>query len=331
MVATIIDVAKKCGYSKATVSRAFASPEAVSERAKARIYAAANELNYTPNPIARAMARQKTDNITFVIHENQYPAILNPFYSSALEAIMQETMKRNYGLFVTTNDHVRLPSGEVSIKKHMDGVIIAGQTDRSSIESFCKQNIPVVVLNNLIQMEHLPCIAVDNYHGAKCAAEHLIQKGHRRIASLEGRFSPQIYHDRHNGYMDAIVSAGLTVDPLLIRDVDANELCAETCAREMLSCPERPTALLCTNDTIAVGAMKAAMRMGLRIPEDVAVIGFDDSYVSRVIEPELTTVRIDSLQMGKLAVEMLFRLIDGEELSKWYIEMPTELIVRGTT
>ena len=125
MVATIIDVAKKCGYSKATVSRAFASPEAVSERAKARIYAAANELNYTPNPIARAMARQKTDNITFVIHENQYPAILNPFYSSALEAIMQETMKRNYGLFVTTNDHVRLPSGEVSIKKHMDGVIIA--------------------------------------------------------------------------------------------------------------------------------------------------------------------------------------------------------------
>ena len=94
MVATIIDVAKKCGYSKATVSRAFASPEAVSERAKARIYAAANELNYTPNPIARAMARQKTDNITFVIHENQYPAILNPFYSSALEAIMQETMKR---------------------------------------------------------------------------------------------------------------------------------------------------------------------------------------------------------------------------------------------
>ena len=314
MVATIIDVAKKCGYSKATVSRAFASPEAVSERAKARIYAAANELNYTPNPIARAMARQKTDNITFVIHENQYPAILNPFYSSALEAIMQETMKRNYGLFVTTNDHVRLPSGEVSIKKHMDGVIIAGQTDRSSIESFCKQNIPVVVLNNLIQMEHLPCIAVDNYHGAKCAAEHLIQKGHRRIALLEGRFSPQIYHDRHNGYMDAIVSAGLTVDPLLIRDVDANELCAETCAREMLSCPERPTALLCTNDTIAVGAMKAAMRMGLRIPEDVAVIGFDDSYVSRVIEPELTTVRIDSLQMGKLAVEMLFRLIDGDAI-----------------
>lgn len=95
MVATIIDVAKKCGYSKATVSRAFASPEAVSERAKARIYAAANELNYTPNPIARAMARQKTDNITFVIHENQYPAILNPFYSSALETSVYKGYKQD--------------------------------------------------------------------------------------------------------------------------------------------------------------------------------------------------------------------------------------------
>ena len=138
MAATIIDVAKKCGYSKATVSRAFASPETVSERAKKRIYAAASELNYTPNPIARAMARQKTDNISFVVHENQYPAILNPFYSLVLEAIMQEAMKRDYSLFVTSNDHMRLPTGDAYIKKHMDGVIIAGQTDEAYVRMFEK-------------------------------------------------------------------------------------------------------------------------------------------------------------------------------------------------
>ena len=172
MAATIIDVAKKCGYSKATVSRAFASPETVSERAKKRIYAAASELNYTPNPIARAMARQKTDNISFVVHENQYPAILNPFYSLVLEAIMQEAMKRDYSLFVTSNDHMRLPTGDAYIKKHMDGVIIAGQTDEEYVTSFLSQNIPVVVLNNLIEMEGLPCITVDNYHGAKEAAAY---------------------------------------------------------------------------------------------------------------------------------------------------------------
>ena len=311
MVATIIDVAKKCGYSKATVSRAFASPQAVSERAKARIYAAANELNYTPNPIARAMARQKTDNITFVIHENQYPAILNPFYSSALEAIMQETMKRNYGLFVTTNDHVRLPSGEVSIKKHMDGVIIAGQTDRSSIESFCKQNIPVVVLNNLIQMEHLPCIAVDNYHGAKCAAEHLIQKGHRRIALLEGRFSPQIYHDRHNGYMDAIVRMGASVrdNNVIWFSTETKELLLRSIGDFLMGIDRSCTAVVCYNDQIAATVLRFFETNGDYAVRAVAsfdrALPIDSNILSFVSYPH------PKEKMGRVAAEKLFRMIAG--------------------
>lgn len=331
MAATIIDVAKKCGYSKATVSRAFAAPETVSDRAKKQIYAAASALNYTPNPIARAMARQKTDNISFVIHENQYPAILNPFYSLVLEAIMQEAMKRDYSLFVTTNDHMRLPSGEAYIKKHMDGVIIAGQTDETSVQSFFDQNIPVVVLNNLIEMEGLPCITVDNYRGAKEAAAYLTQKGHRRIGLLAGRFSPRIYGERFQGYLDALTEAGIEPDSAIMRDLDANEQQAEAYTRELLQLDNRPTALLCTNDTIAVGAVKAALRSGLRVPEDLAVIGFDDSLVSRVIEPELTTVRIDSYRMGELAARLLFQLIDGETLQNDRITISTQLIVRGTT
>ena len=223
MAATIIDVAKKCGYSKATVSRAFASPETVSERAKKRIYAAASELNYTPNPIARAMARQKTDNISFVVHENQYPAILNPFYSLVLEAIMQEAMKRDYSLFVTSNDHMRLPTGDAYIKKHMDGVIIAGQTDEAYVTSFLSQNIPVVVLNNLIEMEGLPCITVDNYHGAKEAAAYLVGRGHRRIGLLAGRFSPRIFCVRFQGYLDDLAEACMAPDASIVLYLVANE------------------------------------------------------------------------------------------------------------
>ena len=322
---------KKCGYSKATVSRAFASPETVSERAKKRIYAAASELNYTPNPIARAMARQKTDNISFVVHEDQYPASLNPFYSLVLEAIMQEAMKRDYSLFVTSNDQMRLPSGDAYIKKHMDGVIIAGQTDEDYVASFLRQNIPVVVLNNLIEMEGLPCITVDNYHGAKEAASYLIEKGHRRIGLLAGRFSPRIYAERYQGYVDALTEAGIALDTGIVWDLDANEKQAEARTNELLHMDNRPTALLCTNDTIAVGAVKAVLRAGLRVPEDLAIIGFDDSIVSRVIEPELTTVRIDSYRLGELAAELLFQLIDGETLRQDRITISTELIVRGTT
>lgn len=330
MAATIIDVAKKCGYSKATVSRAFASPETVSERAKKRIYAAASELNYTPNPIARAMARQKTDNISFVVHEDQYPAVINPFYSQVLEAIMQEALKRDYSVFVTSDDHMRLPNGDACIKKHMDGVIIAGQTDEAYIASFLSQNIPAVVLNNLIEMEGLPCITVDNYHGAKEAAAYLIRKGHRRIGLLAGRFSPRIYAERYQGYVDALTEAGITLDAGIVWDLDANEKLAEIRTYDLLNMENRPTALLCTNDTIAVGAVKAVLRSGLRVPEDMAVIGFDDSIISRVIEPELTTVRIDSYRLGELASKILFQLIDGETLREERMMISTELIVRGT-
>ena len=152
MAATIIDVARLCGYSKATVSRAYASPEAVSEKAREKIYAAAKQLNYAPNAIARAMVRQQTENIAFIIHEKQYPAILNPFYSPMLEAAMQEGTRRNYSLFVTTSQDIHLPNGDIYIKKHMDGVIFAGEVDIRVIEEFRKQSIPVVLVNNYLDM-----------------------------------------------------------------------------------------------------------------------------------------------------------------------------------
>ena len=325
MAATIIDVAKKCGYSKATVSRAFASPETVSERAKKRIYAAASELNYTPNPIARAMARQKTDNISFVVHENQYPAILNPFYSLVLEAIMQEAMKRDYSLFVTSNDHMRLPTGDAYIKKHMDGVIIAGQTDEAYVTSFLSQNIPVVVLNNLIEMEGLPCITVDNYHGAKEAAAYLVGRGHRRIGLLAGRLSPRIYGERYQGYLDALADAGIAPDASIVRDLDANEKQAEACTKELLKMENRPTALLCTNDTIAVGAVKAVLRSGLRVPEDISIIGIDGSSARKYMDPLLTSVGLFPEKQGAKCADILLDMLEGKKV-KYVSGSPVQLV-----
>lgn len=131
--------------------------------------------------------------------------------------------------------------------------------------------------------------------------------------------------------MDALTEAGIALDTGIVWDLDANEKQAEARTNELLHMDNRPTALLCTNDTIAVGAVKAVLRAGLRVPEDLAIIGFDDSIVSRVIEPELTTVRIDSYRLGELAAELLFQLIDGETLRQDRITISTELIVRGTT
>lgn len=331
MPSTIIDVARKCGYSKATVSRAYTEPDRVSERARNKIYAAAKSLNYTPNAIARAMVRQRTENIAFIIHEKQSPAVLNPFYSPILEAVMRESTRRSYSVFVVTNQDVQLPNGDLYIKKQMDGVIFVGEANPAVIVKLRELNIPVVLLNNLLNMENLLCITTSHYEGAVSAVNHLCARGHRRIGLLAGRFSPQVNEARYNGYFDALAQQGLEADPRYVLDIEPTLEAGEQAMARLLTLETRPTAVFCTNDTVAAGAMKAVIRAGLRIPEDVAIVGFDDSSVSRIVEPELTTVRIDMDQMGRLAAEKLFSLIDGASLEETKIVIPTELIVRKSS
>ncbi len=331
MASTIVDVAKKCGYSKATVSRAYTEPDRVSERARSKIYAAAKSLNYSPNAIARAMVRQRTENIAFIIHEKQSPAVLNPFYSPILEAVMRESARRSYSVFVVTNQDVQLPNGDVYIKKQMDGVIFVGEANPEVIGKLREQKIPVVLLNNFLDMGDLLCITTGHYEGAVSAVEHLCRRGHRRIGLLAGRFSPQVNEARYNGYFDALARQGLKADPRYVLDIDPTLEAGEEAMARLLEMEERPTAVFCTNDTVAAGAMKAVIRAGLRIPKDMAVVGFDDSSVSRIVEPELTTVRIDMDQMGRLAAEKLFDLIDGRPLDRKKIVIPTELIVRKSS
>lgn len=330
MASTIIDVARKCGYSKATVSRAYTEPDRVSERAKNKIYAAAKSLNYTPNAIARAMVRQRTENIAFIIHEKQSPAVLNPFYSPILEAVMRESARRNYSVFVTTNQDVQLPNGDVYIKKQMDGVIFVGEANPKVIGKLREQKIPVVLLNNYLDMENLLCITTSHYEGAVSAVEHLCSRGHRRIGLLAGRFSPQVNEARYNGYFDTLSRRGLTAKPEYVLEIEPTLEAGEQAMAKLLRLAEPPTAVFCTNDTVAAGAMKAVIRGELRIPEDIAIVGFDDSTVSHIVEPELTTVRIDMDRMGRLAAEKLFDLIDGRPLTETRIEIPTELIVRNS-
>lgn len=331
MGSTIIDVAKKCGYSKTTVSRAYAEPDSVSEKAKLKIYAAAKSLNYTPNAIARAMVRQQTENIAFIINEKQSPAVLNPFYSPILEAVMRESARRNYSVFVVTNQDVLLPNGEVYIKKQMDGVIFVGEAGETIIGRLREQNIPVVLLNNVLDMEDLLCITTSHYEGAMSAVDHLYEQKHRKIGLLAGRFSPQVNEARYKGYVDALVRRGLEINPQYILEIDPTLEAGEQAMAHLLQLENRPTAVFCTNDTVAAGAMKAVIRAGLRIPEDVAIVGFDDSSVSRIVEPELTTVRIDMDRMGQLAAEKLFDLIEGKPSGETRIVIPTELIVRSSS
>lgn len=331
MTATIVDVAQRCGYSKTTVSRAFTSPDMVSEKARKKIYQAAHELNYTPDAIARAMVRGRTENIGFIIYEEQYPVVLNPFYSEVFESVLQTCSKHGFSLFISADRDMRLPDGQLHIKKQLDGVILAGKSDEQMVEDLYRQNLPVVLLNNTLDMEGLVCVTSDHYGGAVLAVRHLIEKGHKRIGLLAGAFSPHVYDARYKGYRDALKETGLEMDQEIILTVESTVEAAVSAADRLFSLNEPPTALFCTNDTIGIGAVKAALRRGLRIPEDVAVVGFDDSDICSMIEPELTSVHVDKEALGRIAAEHLIRQIEGGISEKKMIEIPVSLTVRGTS
>lgn len=331
MAATILDVAKLCGYSKATVSRAFASPEQVTEKTRQKVYEAAQALNYTPDAIARAMVRGRTDNIGFVIYEKQYPVVLNPFYSPIFEAVLQTCTRKGFSLFISSDRDLRLPNGQVGVKKHMDGVILAGQSDTATVMGLRRQNMPVVMLNNVVDIEDLLCVTTDQYGGAALAMRHLTERGHRKIGLIAGAFSPHVYTARYNGYVDVLREVGEEIDMRFVQTIEPTVEDALRCVTPMLSLRDRPTALFCTNDTIAIGAMKAVLRAGLRIPEDIAIVGFDDSEISRLVEPELTTVHVDTVRMGQIAAEELIAKIKGKGSQKHVIQTTVSLAVRKTT
>lgn len=331
---TIVDVAQRCGYSTATVSRAFASPDSVSEKAKEKIFKAATELHYAPNAIARAMARRRTENIAFILDEKQAPAMLNPFYSPILESAMQEGTRRNYSLFITTSQDIYQSSGNNRLRKQMDGVIIAGQTTVESVEAFRSQNIPVVLLNNQLNIadkNSLICVTIDHFGGSVAATEHLYQKGHRKIGILAGRFSKYVYKERLDGYCHVLCEHNLPIESKYVVDVDPTLEASEAAMAKLLEEADCPSAFYCTNDMIAVGAMKAALHAGLRIPQDIAIVGFDDSYISRIAEPELTTVHVDTAAIGKIAAQALFDLIDQKPVAETHIKIPVELVVHKST
>jgi DNA-binding LacI/PurR family transcriptional regulator len=299
-------------------------------KARKAIYCTARELNYTPDAIARAMVRKKTDNIGFIIHDQQYPVVLNPFYSPVFEGVLETVKQRGYSVFISTESDIHLPDGQVYMKKQMDGVIICGQADEETVRSFRSQNIPLVILNNYLDMEDLLCITVDNYEGSRQAIDYLVGQGHRKIAIVSGQFSPYVYTERYRGYIDSMAGSGLPIRQDYIKTVKPDIQSSMAVGNELLSLADRPTAIFATNDVIAIGIMKAALRHGYAIPDDLMIIGFDDSDYSEIVEPELTTVRIDKFELGKIATQRLIGLIEGDAPQKETIRLKTTLIHRAT-
>lgn len=323
---TIYDVSRLAGVSVATVSRTFSAPERVRESTRSKVFAAAEALHYQPSAIARAMARQQTDKIAFLICK-EGATILDEFYAGICEGVMSKINSMNYQLVISTADDWKCTAQS----KQIEGVILAGNAQADMIAEFQRQHIPVVLVNNEAAGFDLPSVVADETGGVEKVIDHLVEKGHTRIAMLMGLFSPYITNARYNGFLAAMKKHGLSVDASGAMMCDRNIGSATRAALDLLRQKNRPTAVFAFNDVLAAGVIKAASRLGLQIPKELAVVGFDDSNICTMLEPELSSVRVDCRKMGEICMEWMSELLNGSAEVPRRIVVPVELHERASS
>ena len=327
--ATIVDVSRLSGVSTATVSRAFSSPDQVRQETRQKVFDAARALNYTPNAIARDMATQRTNRIAYIICKRR-ATILDEFYAGICEGIMRRANSLNLQLMISTAEDWRAMPGSSQVKQ-IEGAILGGDAEAGMVSELLGRGVSVVLVNNAMPGFELPSVVADEAGGVRQAVEHLIGRGHTRIGMLVGRFSPYIVNSRHSAFMETMRLHRLPVRPSDVVLCERTLESALEVSTKLLSLPDRPTALFGANDLVASGAHKAAVRLGLRIPEDLAIVGYDDSTACRLLEPELTSVRVDVRSMGEKCVDLLRGALEHREETEKRIVVPTKLVVRQSS
>ena len=331
-MATIKDIARKAGVSVATVSYVINNTRWVHEDKRRRVLEAIKELNYVPNAVARGLRIQKSNAISLIVSN-----ITNPFYPDLARACEQVAQKYGYTVNVVNTDDDRTKLHE-ALKQlrggRVDGAVVTSALpeNRDEIEQLLKEGYPLVLASRLLEGLQVDSVAADNRNGAVMAVNYLIGLGHRRIAFVSGVKHSYINETRVEGYLDAMKQAGIRVYKEWLTSGKGLYEPSYEVARMLLELPprKRPTAIICLTDLGAYGVLDAARDMGVSIPDDLAVIGFDDLFISSLRNIQLTTIRVPRHEMSTLATEMLFSRMADRDLEPRTVILPVELIVRKT-
>jgi LacI family transcriptional regulator/LacI family repressor for deo operon, udp, cdd, tsx, nupC, and nupG len=318
---SIRDVAARAGVSPATVSRVFTRPDTVAQETRNRVIAVADELSYSPHPVARSLARGRTGNLGIVV-----PDIANSFSAVITKAVQQEARRDGYTLFVAGTDEV--PQDEErwarAMAAQVDGLLLVSPQMSDEALLALAEITSVVVTNRVL--DGIPAVLTDTYQATLHAVEHVYALGHRRVVYLAG---PDGYSNdvRLRGFRDACTRLGIAAEELgpfharFSAGVLAADLVLATAA----------TGVVAYNDEVAVGVLNRLADRRVRVPEDVSVVGFDDTLLAEMVTPRLTTVRIPAAAAGAAAVGMLTDVIAGRHAAVRSIKLESELVVRSST
>ncbi|MGU3496789.1 LacI family DNA-binding transcriptional regulator [Xanthobacteraceae bacterium A53D] len=325
---TLADVARVAGVDMSTASRVLRgeASQRVREETRARILEVARQMQYLANPLARGLRTQRTDTLGIVV-----PQLDNPVFSSAIRGAEQAAARRGYSLLISHRDSGATAStiAKISQTNRVDGLLVASLDDDEVLRTDLNAaRVPFVLMNRILPGAPLS-VVLDSRAAAFKAADHLIGLGHRRIAHLAGRAGGFNAGERLQGYRDALEAAGIAYDPRLVAVAGYTAEGGAAAMRALLA--ERPTAVLAATLVSAAGAMATLHEAGLRIPDDVSVVGLHDAPVAGMLYPALTSVAMPTEEMGRVAADLLISSLAGETPEPVAPLPPGSLVVRASS
>lgn len=328
--ASIKDIARLANVSHSTVSRALRQSHLVNVDTAEKIRRIAEETGYRPSAVARSLVTSQTMMVGVVV-----TTIADPFVAEVFAGIEDEANAHNYSVFLANSNAE--PEREIRVvhafeERRVDGIVVtASRVGALYARMLSQMNIPIVLVNNQHPSEFVHSVMIDNFDASRQAIRHLIGLGHVRIAYIGDRFGHESDTERFSGYRAALDEADIPFQPELVVHGDGKAEGGVQAMAKLLALEEgRPTAVFCYNDMTALGALKSIRENGLRVPDDLSLVGFDDLALTQYFDPPLTTVRQPKYEMGRLAMQTLLKVLAVPE-SEHHIKLAGELIVRQST
>jgi len=325
---TIREVAKRAGVAPITVSRVLNNSGYFSQESKDRVEAAAAELHYVPNLLARSLRSNRTQTLGLVLSD-----ITNPFWTTVARGVEDAASEQGFTVILCNTDEKERKQAEylaVLLRKRVDGILLVpARSTPEAVKMIQKQGVQVVVVDRRVPGAEVDVVRGSSTQGAAELVKYLLALGHRQVAILSGPERVSTAQERVNGCQQALAAAQLPAAAMTVLYGEFTVESGDTMARQAVALTPRPTALFAANNFIAIGALKALRELGVRVPEDISVVGFDDLPASLVVDPFLTVAAQPAYQMGQCATELLLQRIIAPEATPYReVVLPTQLIVR---